>query len=320
MLAHLGAYVGASLGVFLAIYVATPSRCQLFRFFPLPGAQNHVKTTVFEHRQDRRRGRRGARNTVKNDVFEPYTQNTWKITGCKCGRGSTRAKVGRRQGASTHITFGYQPKASGISTGQRPGPAPGFKGLRLTAGRRPKKGRRKYVEPRSVRVFLLVRSLFLFFFFFFLLLLLLLLLLSSSSSASSSSSSSSSSCRAWSCSCSSHMFGPKYPSYDFLGPSLGLSWPHVRPVLAYVGPILALCWPILAPSWPYLGPMLAHLGPMLALGWPMLALCWPMLAPCWPILGPMLALAWAFFWPSMLQHLQDANFSDFFPSLEPKTT
>ena len=84
-------------------------------------------------------------------------------------------------------------------------------------------------------------------------------------------------------------------------------------MLAYLSPILALCWPILAPCWPYLGPMLAHLGPMLALCWPMLALGWPMLAPCWPILGPLLALAWAFFWPSMLQHLQDANFSDFFP-------
>ena len=92
MLAHLGAYVGASLGVFLAIYVATPSRCQLFRFFPLPGAQNHVKTTVFARRQDKIRGRRGARNTVKNDVFEPYTQNTWKITGCKCGRGSAQGR------------------------------------------------------------------------------------------------------------------------------------------------------------------------------------------------------------------------------------
>ena len=47
MLAHLGAYVGASSAVFWAMYVATPSRCQLFRFFPLPGAQNHVKTHGF---------------------------------------------------------------------------------------------------------------------------------------------------------------------------------------------------------------------------------------------------------------------------------
>ena len=154
MLAHLGAYVGASLGVFLAIYVATPSRCQLFRFFPLPGAQNHVKTTVFEHRQDRRRGRRGARNTVKNDVFEPYTQNTWKITGCKCDRGSGRPRgsgQGRSAAGGVHAyNLRLPTEASGISTGRRPGPAPGFKGLRLTAGRRPKKGRRKYVEPRSV--------------------------------------------------------------------------------------------------------------------------------------------------------------------------
>ena len=51
-------------------------------------------------------------------------------------------------GGAAPITFGYQPKASGKDTGAWP--APGFKGLRLTAGRRPKKGRRKYVEPRSV--------------------------------------------------------------------------------------------------------------------------------------------------------------------------
>ena len=50
-LAHLGAYVGASLAVVWVIYVETPSRCQLFRFSPLPGAQIHVKTTVFALRQ-----------------------------------------------------------------------------------------------------------------------------------------------------------------------------------------------------------------------------------------------------------------------------
>ena len=58
----------------------------------------------------------------------------------------------RRSAAGAEPVYNLRlpPKASGISTGQRPGPAPGFKGLRLTAGRRPKKGRRKYVEPRSV--------------------------------------------------------------------------------------------------------------------------------------------------------------------------
>ena len=69
MLAHLGAYVGASLAVFWASYVETPSRCQLFRFFPVPGAQNHVKTTVFAHRHDKIRSRRRARNTVKKRRF-----------------------------------------------------------------------------------------------------------------------------------------------------------------------------------------------------------------------------------------------------------
>ena len=76
MLAHLEAYVGASWAVFWARYVATPSSSQLVRFFPLAGAQNHVKTTVFQHRQDKIRGRRRAPNTVKHDVFEHRTQKT----------------------------------------------------------------------------------------------------------------------------------------------------------------------------------------------------------------------------------------------------
>ena len=78
MLAYVGprlAYVGASLAVFGAIYVETASRCQLYRFFPHPGTQNHVKTTVFARRQDKIRGRRRARNTVKHEVFEQHAQN-----------------------------------------------------------------------------------------------------------------------------------------------------------------------------------------------------------------------------------------------------
>ena len=94
MLAHLGAYVGASLAVFLAIYVETPSRGQLFRFFPLPGAQNHVKNTVFARRQDKIRGRRRARNTVKHDVFEPRAQNPLYITGSSVDTGWPRGRHG----------------------------------------------------------------------------------------------------------------------------------------------------------------------------------------------------------------------------------
>ena len=143
MLAHLGAYVGASWGVFLAIYVATPSRCQLFRFFPLPGAQNHVKTTVFACRQDKIRGRRGARNTVKNGVFERYTQNSMENYRLQVRPGvEPRSNQGRSAAGGVHAyNLRLPTEASGISTGRRPGPAPGFKGLRLKAGRRPKKGR-----------------------------------------------------------------------------------------------------------------------------------------------------------------------------------
>ena len=96
ILAHLGAYVGATGAVFLAKYVATPSRCQLCRFFPFPGAQNHVKTTVFARRQDKIRGRRRARNTVKTDVFERRAQNTPQITGSSVGGGVRRGLFGGR--------------------------------------------------------------------------------------------------------------------------------------------------------------------------------------------------------------------------------
>ena len=99
MLAHLGAYVDATVAVFWARYVATPSRGQLCRFFPLPGAQNHVKTTVFARRQHKIRDRRRARNTVKREVFEPHAQNTPQITGSSVGSGldgGCSGKVGGR--------------------------------------------------------------------------------------------------------------------------------------------------------------------------------------------------------------------------------
>ena len=50
-----------------AIYVDTILRCQFF----LPGRLIEPKTTtdVFEHRQDKIRGHRRARNSVKNEVF-----------------------------------------------------------------------------------------------------------------------------------------------------------------------------------------------------------------------------------------------------------
>ena len=83
MLAHLGAYVGASLGVLWPSMLKHLQVANLF--FPLPGAQNHVKTTVFEQRQDKIRGRRGARNTV-HDVFERRAQNT-PLTGSSVGSG-----------------------------------------------------------------------------------------------------------------------------------------------------------------------------------------------------------------------------------------
>ena len=67
MLSPLGSYVGAIFG---------PSMCLKMPIFPSrapPRAQNHVKTNVLEHRQDKIRGHR----SVKNDVFlTPRAKNT----------------------------------------------------------------------------------------------------------------------------------------------------------------------------------------------------------------------------------------------------
>ena len=67
-----------------------------------------------------------ARNTVKDDVFlTPQAKNT-------VNRGGGRHGVGRREGAET---FGYYRRPPART--RAPWPAPGFKGLRMTAGRRP---------------------------------------------------------------------------------------------------------------------------------------------------------------------------------------
>ena len=86
------------------------------------------------------RVRRRPRNTVKNDVFEHFSNIQRKIhinLSGGFGRGSGGGipavqQKGRRQGRRAYITFGYQPKASGKGTCAWP--APGFKGLRPTAG------------------------------------------------------------------------------------------------------------------------------------------------------------------------------------------
>ena len=120
----LGPMLALAWAFFLAIYVATPSKCQLFRFFPLPGAQNHAKTTVFAHRQDKIRGRRGARNTVKNGVFERETQNSMENYRLQVRSGSTQGRSAA--GGVPAYNLRLPTEASGISTGRRPGPAPGF--------------------------------------------------------------------------------------------------------------------------------------------------------------------------------------------------
>ena len=80
------------------------------------------------------------------------------------------------------------------------------------------------------------------------------------------------------------------PSWAHLGLMLG----QVGPMLSHVGPILGLHWPRLGLCWAMLGPSWAHVGPMLRPCWPMLGLCWPMLSHLGSDVGAM-------FGPSMLK-------------------
>ena len=103
----------------------TPTKCRLSL------SARHAKPTP----RAPCRGRRRPRNTVKNDVFEHFSNIQRKIhinLSGGFGRGSGGGipavqQKGRRQGRRAYITFGYQPKASGKDTG--PWPAPGFKRL-----------------------------------------------------------------------------------------------------------------------------------------------------------------------------------------------
>ena len=126
------------------------------------------------------------------------------------------------------------------------------------------------------------------------------------------------------------------PPWRYVGPSCGLGWPILRPMLTHVEPkdpkngngkrtlwnagyfdgrrpilglcwpILELCWPILGLCWPILGARLhrleviwAHLGAMLAHLGAMLAHLGAMLTHLEAYVGP----SWGLCWP-MLTHLK----------------
>ena len=103
----------------------TPSRSQSFRSGPPPNTQNHGKTHRFLTSPRRNPWPTKATKLCKKRGF----LNTTRRIHCKLQRG-TEVRGGSAAGASTHKTFGYQPKASGKDTGCGPGPAPGF--MRLT--------------------------------------------------------------------------------------------------------------------------------------------------------------------------------------------
>ena len=119
-------------------------------------------------------------------------------------------------------------------------PAPGFQGLRLTAGRRPTWVCGAYVTPMLALVEPILSKVKL----------------------------------------SGAHLGPRLGQVGPVWCMLGTSWAHVEPMLgllayvglgwAYVGPMLAYVGPILA----YVGPMLSHLGGYVGDMLAILGLCW----------------------------------------------
>ena len=85
------------------------------------------------------------------------------------------------------------------------------------------------------------------------------------------------------------------PSRTHVEPScahFGLTLRQVGPMLSHVGPILGLCWAKLGLCGAMLGSSWAHVGPMLGLCWPMLGLGWPIWALLGAMLGPCLGHLW----------------------------
>ena len=242
MLSHLGSYVETIL------------RCKFFRPVPPPGAQNHVKNDVFEHRQDKIRGHRRARNTVC--FLTPQAKKHRKLQVLQSG-GVNRGWVGGRAGSAYNLRL--PPKASGKDTGS--GPVPGFlfKGLRLTAGGParqrllaygvgrlgrdpPHKPREGYVELRQA------------------------------------------SCAVLACMEAVWAYVERRlcPCWAIWGPFraiLGPSWAYVGPSRAHVKPS-GPSWAYIGPAWAYVGLCWAHIVPMLGLCWAHVRLCWPYVAPC----------------------------------------
>ena len=138
------------------------------------------------------------------------------------------------------------PKASGKDTG--PWPAPGFKGLRLTAGRRPSNDVWRMVWEDGAEI---LRA----------------------NPGRAMSGIMRSAC----------LYGRAHVEPSC--PRLGLMLRQVGPMFSHIGPILGLCWAKL--GWAHVELCWAYLGPMSGLCWPMLGLCWRMLSPLGSYVGAM---------------------------------
>ena len=127
MLSHLGSYAGAMFGSSML------KRSEDANFSAPGPAQNHVKTEVLWHRQDEIPCRRRARNTVKKRCFF-NTASKHIVNYMSFSRGGVDTGwVGGRGRSAYNLLL--PSKASGKDTGSVVAGA-GFKGWRLTAGRR----------------------------------------------------------------------------------------------------------------------------------------------------------------------------------------
>ena len=137
MLALSWPYVAPSCRQILPNYVKTPSTCHFFRSGAPPERQNHVKRVVFLIAPRWNSGTpRGTKHRKTRCFWTPRAKNTVNYVGfCEPEVTRTRSAAG----AASH--YNLRLPIEGLRPGHGPaalGPAPGFKGLRPTAGRRPK--------------------------------------------------------------------------------------------------------------------------------------------------------------------------------------
>ena len=278
MLAHVELSWERCWGHVWAIYVETIVRCHFSRPGP-PWSSKPRKNRCFSTSPRwNSLPPRGPKHRKKTKLLTPqakYTVNyrdfSWPgvVQGCVGG--------GSASGPAAPITFGYTTEGLRQGHGLASWPAPGFKGLRLTAGRRPSNdvwlygvGRLGRDSPRKPREGYV---------------------------------------KNW-----GRHNAQCLPVWKQSGPMLSAGCAHVGPSRAHVEPSgLGPSWAYVGPSWAHVELCWAHLGPMSGLCWahPCWPLCWgahvgPMLAQVEPPRELCWGHVWAIYFETILR-------SPFFP-------